>query len=148
MPTSTTDRTTVRVRASVVSRWMNFLSTFRPSAGSSSRRASEEWPVPKSSIAIRQPALRSFVMIPLLLNIVVFAGLGFFAIDGFAIWLDRLMLGIPDWAAFVRYLLWPLFVLLLLVISAWTFTILGNLIAAPFGCSPQSIAYGSRLDSA
>lgn len=81
---------------------------------------------------IRQPALRTFVVIPLLLNVIVFAGLGFVAIDGFAGWLDTLMQSVPDWAAFIRYLLWPLFVLLLLVVAAWTFTIIGNIIASPF----------------
>lgn len=81
---------------------------------------------------IKQPELRSFVIIPLLLNIIVFATLGYVALAGFADALDTLMQSIPDWAAFVRYLLWPLFVLLLLIVSAWTFTILGNLIASPF----------------
>jgi CysZ protein len=81
---------------------------------------------------IRQPGLRGFVMIPLLLNIIVFGSLGFVAIDQFAGLLDALMQSVPDWAAFIRYLLWPLFVLLLLVVSAWTFTIIGNLIASPF----------------
>jgi CysZ protein len=81
---------------------------------------------------IRQPGLRGFVMIPLALNIIVFANLGYIALDQFAGLLDVLMQSIPDWAAFIRYLLWPLFVLLLLVVSAWTFTIIGNLIASPF----------------
>jgi len=81
---------------------------------------------------IRQPGLRAFVIIPLLLNTIVFGGLGFFAIDEFAGWLDALMQGVPTWAAFIRYLLWPLFVLLLLVVSAWSFTIIGNIIASPF----------------
>lgn len=81
---------------------------------------------------IRQPGLRGFVMIPLLLNVIVFGSLGYVAIDQFAALLDALMQSVPDWAAFIRYLLWPLFVLLLLVISAWMFTIVGNLIASPF----------------
>jgi len=81
---------------------------------------------------ITQPGLRGFVMIPLLLNAIVFGSLGYLAIDEFAGMLDSLMQGIPSWAAFIRYLLWPLFVLLLLVVSAWTFTIVGNLIASPF----------------
>jgi CysZ protein len=81
---------------------------------------------------IRQPGLRSFVMIPLLLNVIVFGSLGYIAFEQFADLLDMLMQSIPAWAAFIRYLLWPLFVLLLLVVSAWTFTIIGNLIASPF----------------
>lgn len=81
---------------------------------------------------ITQPGLRSFMLIPLLLNVVVFAGLGYVALGEFSGWLDSLMHSIPDWAAFIRYLLWPLFVLLLLVVSAWSFTIIGNLVASPF----------------
>ncbi len=42
------------------------------------------------------------------------------------------MPSLPAWASFVEWLLWPLFVLLLLAIIFFTFTMLPNLVAAPF----------------
>ena len=66
---------------------------------------------------------------PLLINTVLFTGLGWFAIDRFDDWLDRLL---PDRLDWLQWLLWPLFVLLLIVIVVFTFTIVANLLAAPF----------------
>lgn len=80
---------------------------------------------------IRRRELRLFVIVPLLLNVLVFGGLGSAAIDQFGGWLDQLMQSIPDWAAFIRYLLWPLFVILLLIIYAYTFSVVGNIVASP-----------------
>lgn len=80
---------------------------------------------------LKRPELRLFVAIPLLLNVLVFAGLGYVAIGSFGGWLDGLMQSIPDWAQFVRYLLWPLFVILLLVLYAYTFTVVGTIIVSP-----------------
>jgi CysZ protein len=73
--------------------------------------------------------IRGPASIPLLINIVLFTGLGWFAIDRFGDWLDRLL---PDGFDWLQWLLWPLFVLLLIVIVVFTFTIVANLVAAPF----------------
>ena len=58
---------------------------------------------------IRQPGLRRYVAIPLLISTIVFAG----AIFGISYWLDSLinaLLGyLPSWLDWLRYLLWPLF---------------------------------------
>ena len=42
------------------------------------------------------------------------------------------MPSLPDWLAFLEYLLWPLFVALVLLIVFFTFTLLANIVAAPF----------------
>ncbi len=42
------------------------------------------------------------------------------------------MPSLPEWLAFLEYLLWPLFVLLVLVMVFFSFTLLSTLIAAPF----------------
>ncbi|TDJ65269.1 MAG: hypothetical protein E2O36_00405, partial [Proteobacteria bacterium] len=73
---------------------------------------------------IRQPTIRVYVIVPLLINIVLFSA-GIFCLawglDGV---MDRFL---PDWLNWLRFLLWPLFVLVSLVIVFYAFTILANL---------------------
>ena len=78
------------------------------------------------------PGLRLFVLLPLLINLVLFIGLIVLAVQQFSQWVDYFMPSLPDWLAFLEYLLWPLFVALVLLIVFFTFTLLANLIAAPF----------------
>lgn len=81
---------------------------------------------------IRQPGLRRFVVVPLLVNSVLFTALIFAAVSGFE-WLIGYLLGmLPEWLHWLQYLLWPLFAVSVLLILAYTFTLLANLIAAPF----------------
>ena len=81
---------------------------------------------------IRQPGLRRYVAVPLLISTTVFAA----AILGLTHWLEvliDLMLGyLPEWLDWLRYLLWPLFAIAGVLIIFYTFSILTNLIAAPF----------------
>ena len=76
-----------------------------------------------------QPGVRSLMLVPLIGNIVVYslaAGLAFWGVDAA---LDRWLPVSWDW---LRWLLFPLVALLLLVIGFFTFTLLANLILAPF----------------
>jgi len=81
---------------------------------------------------IRRPGLRAYVIIPLLVSSVCFAG----ALFGLTYWLDGLLdalLGkLPAWLDWLRYLLWPLFALSGVLVVFYTFSILTNLVAAPF----------------
>ena len=81
---------------------------------------------------IRQPGLRRYVAIPLLISTTVFAG----AIFGASYWLDNLMsalLGyLPSWLDWLRYLLLPVFYIVAVLIIFYSFSIITNLIAAPF----------------
>lgn len=79
-----------------------------------------------------QPGLRRFVLIPLLINLVVFTALVYFSVQKFSLWLTDLMAGMPDWLGFLQYLVWPVFILALLLAIFFTFTLMANLIAAPF----------------
>jgi len=78
------------------------------------------------------PGLRLFVILPVTVNVLLFGGLIYFAASRFDSWLDALMPSLPDWLAFLEYLIWPLFVALLLLMVFFTFTLLANVIAAPF----------------
>ena len=81
---------------------------------------------------IRQPGLRRYVAIPLLISTTVFAG----AIFGISHWLEILinaLLGyLPTWLDWLRYLLWPLFAIAGVLIIFYSSSIITNLIAAPF----------------
>lgn len=81
---------------------------------------------------ILQPGLRLFVLLPLSINLLLFIAMVTLAVRQFGVWLDWLMPSLPDWLAFLQYLVWPLFILLVLVIVFFTFTLIANLIAAPF----------------
>jgi len=78
---------------------------------------------------IREPSLRLYVLVPLTINIVLFsAGIASIAWGLDAV-MDRFL---PDWLDWLRFILWPLFLLAALVIVFYGFTILANLIASPF----------------
>lgn len=81
---------------------------------------------------IRLPGLRRFVMIPLLVNTLLFTGLMFAAVSGFERLLDYLLSFLPDWLHWLQYLLWPLFAVSVLLILVYSFTLIANLIGAPF----------------
>ena len=81
---------------------------------------------------VLSPGLRLFVLLPLAINLILFIALICFAVDQFSGWLNSLMSGMPSWLSFLDFLLWPLFVALLLLMVFFTFTMLANIIAAPF----------------
>ena len=81
---------------------------------------------------IRLPGLRRFVLVPLLVNALLFTVLMFAAVSGFERLLDYLLGFLPDWLHWLQYLLWPLFAVSILLILAYSFTVIANLLAAPF----------------
>ncbi|MCW3149920.1 sulfate transporter CysZ [Stutzerimonas stutzeri] len=81
---------------------------------------------------VLSPGLRLFVILPLTVNVLLFAGLIYFAISQFGAWVDAFMPSLPEWLAVLEYLLWPLFVSLVILMVFFTFTMLANIIAAPF----------------
>ena len=81
---------------------------------------------------VLSPGLRLFVLLPLAINLVLFVGLIYLAGHQFSLWVDTLMPSLPDWLSFLSYVLWPLFVVLVLLMVFFTFTLLANIIAAPF----------------
>ncbi len=81
---------------------------------------------------LREPAIRPFVVIPLLVNLVVFSGLVWLAGDRFDALMDALTPQLPDWLAWLAWLAWILFAVLAALLVFYTFTLLANLISAPF----------------
>lgn len=82
---------------------------------------------------IRKPGLRRFVMIPLLINILVFSLAIWLGVDQFAILLEWLLPeGDAWWIELVHVTLWILFSAVIFLIIFFTFTLIANLLGAPF----------------
>ncbi len=78
---------------------------------------------------IRRPGLRRFVVVPLTINIVLFASLIALGVGLF----DRAMAALlPPSTGWLEYLLWPLFAIAVALLSFYTFTLVANLIGWPF----------------
>lgn len=75
------------------------------------------------------PGIRAYVVVPLLVNILLFSALIYFGAAQFRELLDWLL---PDWLEWLQWLLLPLFVLATLIVVFFTFSLLGNLLSAPF----------------
>jgi len=96
---------------------------------------------------IQQPGVRPYVIIPLLINILLFGALiiyGWFQFQALIaygqIWLTSWTHGLPAWLAtlfnwitnWLWWILLPLFVTTVLMIVLFTFSWLANVIAGPF----------------
>ncbi|MDH5730006.1 MAG: sulfate transporter CysZ [Gammaproteobacteria bacterium] len=78
------------------------------------------------------PALRKFVVIPLVLNIGFFALLTYFAYGAVNEFVTYMMDSLPSWLQWLEIILMVLFVGVILIFVYFTFSIFANLFAAPF----------------
>jgi CysZ protein len=78
------------------------------------------------------PALRLFVVVPLVVNIVIFGSLIGFGLSYLTEFMDRAMASIPEWLAFIEWILWPLIWLTLSLVTGYLFTAMALIIASPF----------------
>ncbi len=81
---------------------------------------------------VLSPGLRLFVLLPLTINLILFVALIYVAGQQFGNWVDSFMPSLPNWLSLLEYILWPLFVVMVLLMVFFTFTMLANIIAAPF----------------
>lgn len=101
---------------------------------------------------IKHPSVRKYVLIPMSINIAIFSLGLWYAITQFSGFMESMpgmfpeSLDMPGWLewinsiylwflgffGWVEYLLWALFAVLFLVLVFYTFTIVANLISAPF----------------
>ncbi|MEW6354116.1 MAG: sulfate transporter CysZ [Pseudomonadota bacterium] len=81
---------------------------------------------------ITRPGLRRFVIVPLLLNVLIFGALTWFAASEFQQFVAWLLSYVPSWLQWLAWLLWPLFALLGLIVIFFSFTLVANFIGAPF----------------
>ncbi|MCG8435633.1 MAG: sulfate transporter CysZ [Gammaproteobacteria bacterium] len=81
---------------------------------------------------IARPGLKRYVIVPLLINMAVFAGLIGLAGSAFIDLLNNILPELPEWLAWLAWLLWLLFAALVAIVIFYTFTLVANLIGAPF----------------
>ena len=86
----------------------------------------------KGFALIRTPGLRRYVVLPLAINVVLFAVLGWLGITWLGGFLDEQIQRLPEWLQWIEWLVWPLLGLAFLVIGFTLFTFLAGIIAAPF----------------
>lgn len=81
---------------------------------------------------LAKPGVRGYVLIPLLINVMIFIGLTAVAIEQFSRLLQWLMSYLPEWLGFIAWLVWLVFALLIAVVYGYSFSLIGNVLASPF----------------
>lgn len=83
-------------------------------------------------VMLLKPGIRGFVIIPMLINLLIFSLLIWLGIYQFDILLEYIMSNLPEWLQWLDWLLWPLFLIAFLLVG-FTFSLhLALLVAAPF----------------
>jgi CysZ protein len=82
---------------------------------------------------IWKPGIRPFTLWPILITLVVFIALASVGVSYFDIMMERFLpSGDSWWATGLSYILWPLLAISFLLVWYFTFTVIANLIGAPF----------------
>jgi CysZ protein len=76
-----------------------------------------------------KPGIKRFVLIPFIINFGLFSLAIKLLMDQLTIWIEKLL---PGWLSWLEWLIWPLFAIAMLLIVFYSFTVIANLIAAPF----------------
>ena len=84
---------------------------------------------------LNKPGVRLFVIIPLVINTLLFAAVIWYGaqqLEQLIVWLQNQLSGWWEWLDWILWLLWPLFAALSLLLVFFGFSIVANLIGAPF----------------
>ena len=83
---------------------------------------------------INQKGVRRFAYIPMFINTLLFSVAIWLGISQFDTWIQRFIPSwLPDWILdWIMWIIWPLFASLLLMIIFFSFSIIANILAAPF----------------
>jgi CysZ protein len=93
----------------------------------------------KGFALINQSGIRRFVLLPFLINLVLFALGVWYLVSGLGDFITGLL---PSWLDWLRWLLFPLLFMTALLVAFYTFTLVGNLLAAPF-----NVVLADRLEA-
>jgi len=78
------------------------------------------------------PGLRRFVAIPLTINILLFSLSIWVLVQQFTPLVEKWISYLPDWLQWLEWFFWIIFAVAAILLVFYTFSILANLIAAPF----------------
>jgi len=86
----------------------------------------------KGFALLNASGLRRFVVVPLLINILVFSVSIWVLVQQFTPLVDKWISYLPGWLSWLEWLFWLIFAIAALLLVFYTFALLANLIAAPF----------------
>lgn len=78
------------------------------------------------------PELRGYVVIPLLINTLVFGGLFWWSLHAIGVAIQAAVNWLPEWLDWLSWVMWPVAVLMVSIVAMYTFSTFANLLAAPF----------------
>lgn len=81
---------------------------------------------------IKQPGIRGYVVMPLLINILLFGGVVWFGFSSLDPLVQKLMSYVPGFLSFLEWIIWLLVTVMTAVIVFFIFTPIANIISAPF----------------
>lgn len=81
---------------------------------------------------ILQPGMRKFILIPLLVNVLIFFVVTAYLWNTFGDVFDQILEWSPSWLDWFAWLLWPLVAFIFLIVYGYSFNIITNFLAAPF----------------
>jgi CysZ protein len=93
---------------------------------------------------INTSGIRRFVFVPLLINILIFSAGLWFAIAQFETFIEWALSSLPDWLSWLEWIMWPLFAVTFYGLVFFGFSIIANIIAAPFN-GPLAAAVERRI---
>jgi len=100
---------------------------------------------------LKQPTLRNFVLIPLLVNILIFGGLIWYGLSYLDALMDDWLGKIPDWLDFISWIIWPVIGLTVSLVTGYLFTAVALIIASPFNAllaeKAEELVTGKPVDS-
>ena len=73
--------------------------------------------------------VKRYLVIPLVINIALFATAVTLLSQQMDVWLQKLL---PGWLGFLQWIIWPLFFITIALVMFYSFTLVANIIAAPF----------------
>ena len=79
-----------------------------------------------------QPGLRSFVIVPLIANVVLFSLMGWLLYEVITDFYDAAMLTVPEWLQFLSWIITPLLLLVGGLIAGYASTLLVLMLTSPF----------------
>ncbi len=78
---------------------------------------------------IKSRGVKRYVVMPTLINLILFTTAFWFGYTKLDAYIEQLL---PNWLAWLEFLIWPLIVLASLVVVFFAFTLIANLLGAPF----------------
>ena len=82
--------------------------------------------------SLGKPGIKRFVIIPLIINLIIFAVLLSFSGHYYGNLIHRMDSKLPQWLQWLNWILWPIFVIAASLFVVYTFTLIANIAGAPF----------------